>query len=34
MVFQLPGSVVASGVYLLHAQGPKLNTVERIVVVK
>lgn len=28
------GSVVASGVYLLHAQGPKLNTVERIVVIK
>ena len=28
------GSVVASGVYLLHAQGPKLNTTERIVVIK
>lgn len=28
------GSVVASGVYLLHVTGPVLNTVERVVVVK
>ncbi|MBI3300161.1 MAG: hypothetical protein HYZ75_18495 [Elusimicrobia bacterium] len=28
------GSVVASGVYLLSARGPKLNTVEKIVVIK
>jgi hypothetical protein len=28
------GSVVASGVYLLHVVGPRLNTVEKVVVVK